>query len=158
MKTNLKKLIQSTKRTLYVDDVVLATAPAKIEGELEFFTLGRYVSDDELQQEYDMRGLIPADIQTLIEHDSEVDEKKYVGTHWKNKDGKWCFVGFFRYDSGRYVSVRRFDDDWSDDWWFAGFRKSDLSTIVTPSSSETLTLEKAQEIVKQAGFKIFKEL
>ena len=68
-KTNLKNLLKSTGRTLYIKDEVLESSPDKIEGTFELFSIGKYVSPSELQAEYDKRGLVPADIETMVKHD-----------------------------------------------------------------------------------------
>lgn len=156
MKT-LKEKLKATERNLYVDDSVLESSPEKIEGTLEYFKLDKYISCEVLEQEYAKRKLIPADIHTLIEHDSELDEKKYVGTQWKDKDGKWCFASFYHwFDGERSVFVHRDDDHWDGHWWFAGVRKS--SEISNSELIETLPLTESQAIsfLKNLGFKITK--
>lgn len=82
----LKEQLKKTGRKLYVDDDVLESAPTSVsEGTLEFLKFGEYVSDDELEQEYKSRDLIPATISDLIAFDHEnrqkLDEMEWVGTH-----------------------------------------------------------------------------
>ncbi len=158
-KPNLKNLLESTGRTLYVTDEVLTDSPNKIDGVFEMFQIGKYITCDELRAEYEKRNLVPADIETMVAHDGEFDEKKYVATQWKDKNGKGCFAAFGRwFDGVRGVFVYRLDRDWSDDWWFAGVRKSsnldhsDLST----QTLETLNLEKAITICKENGLTVTK--
>ncbi len=142
-KTKLQKAIDSTKRTQYINKKVLETAPSKIGGTLEFFPLGKYVSTAELEKEYESRGLIPADIETICEYDLEnkekMDKMKYVGTHWKDKDGKFCYAVFRLRGDERSVYVLQRDRDWRVDWWFAGVRKS--SEIKSSALSDPLPLE-----------------
>ena len=44
------------------------------------------------------------------------------GTHWKDVNGKWCFVAFGRWGDGRKLGVGR-GNDWGGSCWFAGVRK-----------------------------------
>ena len=140
MKT-LKQKLEQTKRNLYINNEVFETSPKQTKGKVEFFTIGKYISDDELQKEYENRGLIPASIYDLIDNDKICDEKKYVGTHWKDENGKWCFATFFFWSGNveRSVYVDRNDGDWLDRWWFAGVRKS--SKLKNSGLIETLPFE-----------------
>jgi len=45
------------------------------------------------------------------------------GTHWKDAEGKWCFVAFVGWDDERRVNVHRSGLDWNAYWWFACVRK-----------------------------------
>ena len=116
----------ATGRNLYVDDGVVKAMP-KGEGEdseTVFFKLDKWVSDDNLEKEFELRGLVPQDPYTLAkvnQDDPAFADDKPNGTHWKDKDGNWCFATFDRWSGGRGVSVAR--GDWFDGWWFAGRRK-----------------------------------
>lgn len=84
------------------------------------------ISDDDLEKEFELRGLKPADpisIAVINEADPAFADEKPHGTHWKNGDGKWCFAAFDLWDVGRRVRVRRGGYGWRDHWWFAGLRK-----------------------------------
>lgn len=124
MKTKPRKLKDITTATIYANDEVLKNAPRHTHiRELEFFTLGRYVSDNELEKEYESRGLEPADLYSLAiwdEGNKDREVKKYVATHWKDAEGKWCFATFRRWRGERSVSVYRGGGDWRDRWWLAG--------------------------------------
>jgi hypothetical protein len=123
-----KDALVATGRNLYVDDGVVK-AMKKGEGEDSetiFFKLDKWVSDDDLEKEYELRGLVPQDPYSLAkvnQDDPAFADEKPNGTHWKDADGKWCFAAFFRWRDGRGVDVNRRDNDWHDDWWFAGRRK-----------------------------------
>jgi hypothetical protein len=147
----LQELIKSKGFTPYINEDVLKTAPKQIKGKIEFFKLDRYISNEDLEKEYESRGLVPADPYSMLSIDlSILDEKRYVATHWKDKDGKWCFASFRRWsDDGRYVNVDQYAYDWLDYWWFGGVRKS--SDSVTKPSSETLSLDEAIKLVKKSG-------
>ena len=84
------------------------------------------ISDDRLKAEFDFHGLKPVDPYALAavnEADPSFADTHPNGTHWKDKDGKWCFAAFGRWGVGPGVSVRRCDDVWDDDWVFGGVRK-----------------------------------
>lgn len=124
-----QEVIKATGRNQYVNDSVVACMP-RGEGEstdVVFFTLGRYVSDDDLGKEYDLRGLKPADPYSLAainEADPAFADGHPNGTHWKDSDDKWCFLAFNRWADGRRgVDVDRRGSGWRGVWWFAGARK-----------------------------------
>jgi hypothetical protein len=110
-KTETKKLKDVYTGNIYCDDEVLALAPAaEHEGVLEFFTLDKYVDDDEVQKEYESRGLVPADMISLGEwcEKNQTKNNTYYVTHWKDKDDKWCYAAFCRWhDDYRSVVVFR---------------------------------------------------
>lgn len=154
MNQKLQEIIDKTKRNQYIDNDVLSSALPKINGKIEFFKLGKYVSNEELEKEYQLRGLVPADIQTLCEYDiknqKKMDEMKYVGTQWKNTKGKRCYATFDGSGVGRGVNVDQGDLDWRAYWWFAGVRKSTQKSETKPSS-DTLSLElRVQKLEKWA--------
>lgn len=123
-----QEALEATGRRLYVTDSVVAAMP-KGEGEeatLHFFTLGRYVSDDDLEKEYELRGLKAADPYSLAavnEADPTFADERPNSTHWKDADGNWCYAAFRRFDGERSVGVYRRGYGWSGGWWFAGVRK-----------------------------------
>ncbi len=138
-----KKAIKDLDRTLYCDEEVLKNAPNTLsEGTVEFFKIGKYISDNDLEKEYESRGLTPASLADLIKYDKtnrkEMDEMEYVATHWKN-DG-WCYAAFGGWFGERRVRVDRGDRGWLDRWWFAGVRKSLSTQSSKPLSDSSLTL------------------
>ncbi len=123
-----KEALTATGRNQYVDDSVVVQMPngTTEETEVVFFKLGRYVSDNDLDKEYELRGLKPADpfsLAAVNEAAPAFADEHPNGTHWKDKNDKWCYATFFRWIDGRSVCVFRSDDGWNDDWWFAGVRK-----------------------------------
>lgn len=148
---DLKKLLESTGRTLYIIEKILEQAP-EAEGKIEFFTIGEYISGDNLEKEYEKRGLVPAPIRSLAEYDltnrKRMDEMKYVATHFKDKNDDWCSAAFLRWDGGRSMHVYRRGHNWHDRWWFGGLRKSGTQTPETQSFSplELGTSDHSEEI------------
>lgn len=150
-----------TDRTKYIDKKALKIAPkgGNVK-DIEFFHLGEYASNEKLEQEYAKRNLIPATIDVLMEYDKEhrdkLDGMMYVGTHWKDTYGNWYFATFYCWFDDRLVDVYRDAYDWDDGWWFAGLRRS---SAISPSTlSDPLSLESAIQMVKDAGYKIIKEI
>lgn len=144
---NIIKIIKSIGRRFYGSEEITNEAPQN-KGSLEFFKLDKYVSIDELEKEYQNRGLIPASILSICEydktHNDEMDKMSYVATQWKDKNGEWCFASFNRWHGERGVYVDRNGSGWSDSWWFAGLRK------LGPESSELkpLSLEKRLDAIE----------
>jgi hypothetical protein len=127
---NLKprQALEATGRNPYVNDEVVANMPRGEGDETEviFFKVGRFLSDDDLEKEYELRGLKHADPYSVAkanEDDPTFADDHPNGTHWRDENGKWCFVTFDGWGGGRYVDCSRNDNDWSDSWWFAGLRK-----------------------------------
>lgn len=110
---------------IYADDEVLAEAPHnETEGALHFFNVGKYISDDGLEKEYETRGLVPADVFEIAEWSEKNKEyNRYLATHWKDSKGKWCFATFDLWRGVREVNVDRCGFGWSDVWWFSGIKK-----------------------------------
>lgn len=87
------------------------------------------MSDSELEEEYKLRGLTPADPCSLAAYNEAdpafVDEYPNA-THWQGVQGNW-FYATFDYLIGPVVQIdcsHNHGDDWDDNWWFAGIRKS----------------------------------
>lgn len=123
-----EQMLKATGRKQYVDHDVVAAMPKGegSEAEVFFFNLGRFISDADLEKEYALRGLKPADPYTLgavNEADPSFTDTHYNATHWKNADGKWCYTAFNRWHGVRYVFVHEYGYGWRDFWWFAGVRK-----------------------------------
>ena len=115
-----RELLEETKCKIYVGDVVLASAPMEDVEPVEFFNLGKFVFDDELEKEYANRGLIPANLPSLV---ASHKMHEFVGTHWKDDEGKWCFATFGRWGGERSVRVDRYGYGWDGYWWFCGVKK-----------------------------------
>ena len=128
-----QQVLDATGRKQYTDSTVVAGMPHG-EGEkkeIVFFKLnlsdrGGSISDDDLEKEFGLRGLIPSDPYSLAavnEADPAFADEHPNATHWKDAGGKWCFAAFGRWAGERFVYVHRYAYGWSDCWWFAGLRK-----------------------------------
>lgn len=159
--TKIKQALNNTGRTFYGSMEVAETSPKTQKGTVEFFKVGKYITEEELETEYQTRGLIPCDLYRLCEYattNPAFADGKSIATHWKNKDGKWCCAYFFGWLGGRGVSVSLGARDWRDRWWFAGLRKSSTKSLETKTSLDPLTLESAIKLVKKEGYKVIKEM
>lgn len=127
----------------YTDKDILKTAPMKSGDELVIFNIGKYVTRDELEKEYESRGLEPADIYALFQYCKENPdfEEKYLATFWED-NGKKCFACCDLWSGERGVGV--FSRNWN-------------SKTKTSQSLDTLTDEIAIEHLKKNGYKITKE-
>ena len=128
-----QEALEATNRAQYTDRKVVDAMP-KGEGEeaeIVFFKpdlseRNGFISDDDLEKEFELRGLKPADPYSLAavnESDPAFADDHPNATDWKDGDSKWCFAAFNRWDGERYVFVDRDDYDWDGRWWFAGLRK-----------------------------------
>ncbi len=121
-------MLDATGLAQYTDKAVVQAMP-RGEGEdaeVCFFKLDRFVTDDELEEEYALRGLRAADPYSLAAFNTNDPAFAYErpnGTHWKDAGGRWCFVVFRQLYKERYLVLRHDDIKWDARWWFAGLRK-----------------------------------
>ena len=121
-------MLDATGRNQYTDKGVVKAMPRGTGDEIEvvFFKVGRYLSDADLEKEYDLRGLKPTDPFSLCavnEADPAFADEHPNGTHWQDVNGKWCYATFNRWYDDRVVNVYRNDNVWNDYWFFGGVRK-----------------------------------
>ena len=156
-KIDIMQALKDTGRTMYVDEEVAKFAPQHT-GKLEFFKLEKWMTCQELADEYEKRSLMPASILSLCEYDKtnreDLDKMQYVCSQWKDKKNKWCYVSVSRWgDGGRSVYVSRYDRGWGDRWWGCGVRNLALSTgdseLLEPQSSVLYSdLEKRVKVLE----------
>ena len=125
-----QEALAATRRVQYTNKSVVAAMPKNGIGQqevtVEFFKLGHYVSDAELAQEYEKRGLTPVDpfvLSKVNELEPSFADEYPIGTHWQDEQGRWCFATSARDFGERRVGVGRHVCGWDDCWWFAGVRK-----------------------------------
>ena len=123
-----QQALDATGHKQYTNNDVVAAMPKGAGGEVEvhFFKLDRYISENDLEDEYASHGLKPADPYSLAavnEADPAFADEHPNGTLWKDAKGKWCFAAFDRWLDERKLHVNRNGKDWDAYWWFAGVRK-----------------------------------
>lgn len=128
-------MLDATDRKQYTDRKVVNAMPKDgcDEDDVFFFKPDKsaydkngLISDDNLAKEYELRGLKPDPYAqaAVNEADPAFADDHPNGTHWKDKDGNWCYAAFLRWHVGeRRVSVDRYAYAWYDRWFFAGVRK-----------------------------------
>lgn len=127
-----QEAIEATGFALYTDRKIVDAMPKGEGDEIEvvFFKPdpsnhnGR-ISDDNLEHEFGVRGLKPADPYTLAavnEADPAFADERPHGTHWKDAEGNWCCAGFGCWRIRPEVRISRGGDGWDVGWWFAGVR------------------------------------
>ena len=132
-----QQVLNATGRKQYTAASVVANMPRGTgdEAKVIFFPPDKsaydengWISDDNLEKQYVLRGLKPADPYSLAkanEDDPAFADEHPNATHWKDAEGKWCYVAFRRWGDGeRDVDVGRSDDDWDVRWLFAGLASS----------------------------------
>jgi len=128
-----QEAIKATLRVQYTDRKVVDTMP-KGEGdevEVVFFKpdlskCNGFISDDDLENEFELRGLKPADPVSVAAvneaYPAFADQTPHC-THWKDVKGNWCYALFGCRYVKRMVGVYCSGIGWNGRWWFAGVRK-----------------------------------
>lgn len=124
--------LDATGRKQYTTASVVASMPRGTGDEVKViffrpdqsaYDANGWISDDNLEKQYALRGLKPADPYSLAkanEDDPTFSDEHPNATHWKDADGKWCYAAFSRWRSGeRFVYVSRDGVAWNANWLFA---------------------------------------
>lgn len=111
----------------YIDPEVLAEMPREGSPEctVEIFELDYGPSVDELDREYEARGLRPdpyAVVQAVTD-DPALADGRPIAIQWRDKRDRACYAIFLRHDGERRVSVYRRGSRWNRRCRFAGSRK-----------------------------------
>ncbi len=124
------QVLEATGRKEFINFKVVVNMPKgedeKEEVEIVFFKLDCYINDNDLEKEYAKRRLAPVDPYSLakVNKDDPAFADDFPNcTHWKDTDGRWCYLTFFHWSGERGLNVDRRDVVWGGDWWFGGFRK-----------------------------------
>lgn len=115
-----EEMLNTTGRQQEIDAEVITTMPCGRgeETEIVFFAVDRFVDPGDLEKEYEVCGLTPADPYSLAavnRADPAFADERSNATMWRDPRGNWCGIEFYRYDDdGQYpvefprrVSVRR---------------------------------------------------
>lgn len=119
-----QEALQATGCKQYVNDEVVAAMPAggMRKCNLEFVNFGKFISDDELEDECQRRNYArlasPYELAAANEAEPTFAAERPNVTHWKDDKGRWCYISFCRNE----VHVRRDSYEWGDFWWFAFVR------------------------------------
>ena len=126
-----QQAIHATRRAEYLTDSVVATMPRRVQGVVEnlpvvFFKPGRSLTVEELEREYETRGLTPDPYaqSAVNEQDAAFGDEHPNGTQWDREDKVASFLAFDRWHGERSVYCDRGGSYWDGGWWFAGVRKS----------------------------------
>jgi len=120
-----KEALKSTKIRLYYNfDPKVKKLNYITKEKVFFFKIGHEVTAGELEKEYALRRLKPADLHSI----SAVNEarpdfsKEYPNaTQWKDDKGKWHFAVFCISQVGnKCINIGCIDSLWEENWWFAG--------------------------------------
>lgn len=114
--------------TQYIDERWLAEMPlnGRDEDNVEFFELDHEPTPDELDREYEVRGLRPDPAATakVIADDPAFADERPVVVQWRDKQNRACAMIFgYHKSNGRYVGVGGCPGKWIRRWRFAGVRK-----------------------------------
>ena len=125
---SFERALEATGFRFRIGVDMLATIPEGSGNNVEviFFKCGRLVSSDDLEKEYEMRGLVPADPYSLaaVNEGNPTFVDNYPNcTNWKDKNGEWYGIAFRHWTKERSVLVINSHDGWGGYWWFAGRRK-----------------------------------
>lgn len=129
-----QEALDALGRAQYTDREVVETMPrgdSDEDDDVLFFQGSRYLSDDELEEEFESRGFVPADpylVAAVNQDDPSFADERPNATHWKDDQGRWCYLACYRFDGERGVRVSRYGFGWFDFWWFAGVRKESLDS------------------------------
>ncbi|MEX1112282.1 MAG: hypothetical protein WEC84_02360 [Candidatus Andersenbacteria bacterium] len=124
-----QKALDATGHQQYATNPAVVALMPQGEGEEEidvYFFYSSFVSDAEVEKEYALCGLVPADPYSLAAVNE--DDPSFVVdhpnvTHWKDTSGKWYSAAFYEWDGERRVSVNYLGPDPHRNWWCAGLRE-----------------------------------
>lgn len=158
-KTSLAFLIKGRKFDWVNENITVKNfPPQEVSTDFKLYHFGRYISSEAAIEEMKKDGYKPANIYELL-----------LWPDWNGKDwvvalGSVCKVDGNRYvacllgdDSGRRLYLLWFDGDWGGSYRCLAVRNSDTATLGA-SPSETLTLDSAIKMVKEAGYQVSKLL
>jgi hypothetical protein len=127
-KRNPMETIDATGWTKRVDPDVVAAMPRGEGDEIDvvFFEIRRSASNEDLEKEYEVRGLKPADPYSLIAVNAEnpaFTDKHLNSTQWKDADDKWCSATCARWPNEYCVGIGRQGGWCAGPGWYAGIPK-----------------------------------
>lgn len=154
------KLSQLTKKFDWVNsDITEENFPIEKvrKGDYRLYHFDKPISSEDVLKEMEKEGYSPANIYELLSW-----------RDWNNKDwvvalGSSCVLDgdrhvayLYRYGSERYVNLYWWSYGWCGGYRFLAVRNLETKKLGT-GNLDTLTLEKAIELVKKEGYKVIKE-
>jgi hypothetical protein len=121
-----KEALDATKCRQYTGSAVFSMSNGEGDDvEVVFFKVGRSIDEEELEKEYEARGLKPADaysVAAVNEANPDFSIGHPNGTHWKDAQERWCFIAFSRWGGEESVDVEinNHTRAWNHNWWLAG--------------------------------------
>lgn len=149
----------------WISDKNTPLKPQEGEKEIELINFGKYITTEDALKEFEAQGYEPAPSNYLvtlgIEYPDVLKEKSFiVSLDEKNllpgDDGSPSFL-YLGWRGERSLGLAKRAGEWNDSWWFAVVRKPLNSESETLKNLDTLTLSRAIEIVKVAGYRVFEE-
>ncbi len=119
----LYEAVAATDRKPHLNEFLIKTMPTPT-GDIEaiFINLGRNVDCNTLADELAAVGLeLIVDPQGLVainKDDPAFADDHPNGTQWKDTEGRYCFMSFYRGGGRRRVRLGQDDRPWRDLWWF----------------------------------------
>ena len=123
------QLLESPNRRLFVEDGADMGMPEARAGgsRVTLIALVHHANDDEVERllaAHKPTGLVAADpfsLSSVLKTNSVFAEHNFAGTHWRDCEGRWCYIAFDRWTLGRQlVYIARGERTWPAGWWISG--------------------------------------
>ena len=123
-----EQLLSALGQKQYCNHDVLATMPRGKGSEIEvlFLKLNIFMNDYEIEKELAKYGLVaasPYDVVAVNKADPAFAGSHPNFSHWKDTNGKWCYLSCYLWGDERRMRVDRRDHGWDSSWWVAGVPK-----------------------------------
>lgn len=95
------------------------------KADVYFFHVDHFMERDRLEEEYELRGLVPDPYVQVAVNLAEPDfSKKYPNISVWKQDGKWFYLSFFNWGFREEIAIDiQKGRGWTNDWWFCGVPK-----------------------------------
>lgn len=170
IKSKLQKLIDKTKNWYYVNSYITEDnfpVPKKIETKNpQLIELEKKMTSKKCLDLIKQKGLRPANIYELLEYKNnhELEKGKYYvafGSDWTDSVGRHRVPRLLaHWDGGFGFGLGYFEGDWYVDRVLLCFCDQSLENQNTRESKslDSLSLDNAIKLVKEAGYKVIKEI
>ena len=105
-----QRMLDVLGRVQWANRDVVDTVPRGKDqaGNIYFWPVGRNISDADFEREYQADGWVAADpylVAAMNQEDSEFADEHPNFAHWKDAQGRWCYLACGRLGDVRYVAV-----------------------------------------------------